>query len=322
MASFFYTTESTESINPNIRCCPLLLELLLAIRTEIMEEIHNMEQSFIKLQTIYGFASQLSFFMLCEQLLNKPSNSNQKVEKNIVVALSTTLFYSVFGYFVTRVCEICQGSRTRTRPRSPSYLNYLKWICRIAVEWAKAIIIVLCLRDQGIHYEPQLPYTIVTFTYYLMTEKVFIEMFPLFIENFNINKLENLEHLYIPFFMNVTVIVAGVFVALCSLYSNYSNFIFVNVYFMVYLRVKDAYHNYWEVLMAEREAYSSFQVASPKEIQEWNDICAVCLNSMSNARITPCNHLFHPYCLKQCLKQSFLCPLCKQHFLDVVTHEK
>ncbi|XP_030762579.1 RING finger protein 145-like isoform X2 [Sitophilus oryzae] len=283
---------------------------------EILQEIHNVEQYFIKLHNIYGFASQVSFFILCEQLLDNSVHPQLKGDKNVVMALTTVLFYSVLGYFATRVRDICLGNRTRTVPRTPSFMTYTKWICRIILEWIKALIVVLCLREQGIQYEPKLIYSIITFVYYLLTERIFIEVFPKIVEALNIRKLDNLEYLYIPFYMNVLAVLAGLSASMFNLYLNYSPLIFLALYFMVYLRIKDAYYNYWEILVAEKEAYSSFQIATQREIEDWDDICAVCLSNMSRARITPCNHLFHPYCLKQCLRTSFLCPLCKQHFLE------
>ncbi|KAL1501136.1 hypothetical protein ABEB36_006520 [Hypothenemus hampei] len=279
-----------------------------------MEEIHNMEQFLVKLHNIYAFLSQISFFIMCQEHFNQSHND---FDKNVIVALSTVLFYSVFGYFSTRVRDIYQGNRARTGThRNPSFINYLKWFCKIVLEWAKAVVIVLCLREQGIHYDPKLSYSIVTFLYYLCTERIFVEVFPQLVEAYNFQSLDSLEHLYVPLVMNTIAITAGLLLALYSFYMNNSILVLLAMYFAVYLRIKDAYFNYYEILVAEREIFSSFIVATRKDIEKWDDICAVCLNNMSKARITPCNHLFHPYCLKQCLRNSFYCPLCKQHFLE------
>ncbi|KAJ8970323.1 hypothetical protein NQ317_003334 [Molorchus minor] len=199
---------------------------------------------------------------------------------------------------------------------TPTMRSYIKCLLRIVLEWGKAIVVIVCLREQGIQYEPKLNYSIVTFSYYLCTEKVFLEIFPALIEFLDIEKMENLEHLYIPLGLNILATIAGLTLSVYTMYENYSNFALLSLYFLVYLRLKDTYYNYWEAIVAERETYSSFRTATEQEIQEWADICAVCLNNMSRARITPCNHLFHPYCLKQCLKTSFNCPLCKRHFLE------
>ncbi|ENN72000.1 hypothetical protein YQE_11291, partial [Dendroctonus ponderosae] len=296
--------------------CPIVLEWIATLKSELMEEIHNIEQFVINLHNIYAFACQISFFLLCEQRMYRPDSSSLSPDKDIVLALTTVLFYSVLGYFATRVRDIYQGSRNRVVVGTPSLTNYLKWLCKIILEWAKAVVAVLCLREQGIQYEPKLAYSLITSIYYLCTEKIFMEIFSQLVEALKIDKLENLEHLYVPLLMNAVAIAAGIVVGLYSLYFNYSNLILLSLYFTVYLRIKDAYYNYWELLITERDTYSNFQVATSKDIEDWDDICAVCLNNMSKARITPCNHLFHPYCLKRCLRHSFYCPLCKHDFLE------
>lgn len=232
------------------------------------------------------------------------------------MALTTILFYSVFSYFVSRVKDIFHRQRFQFFRHFLTIEHLFTWVCRVILEWVKAIVIVLCLREQGIHYQPTLVYSIVTFAYYLCSEKIFVETFPELLELANVDSLENLEHLYVPMVLNVFAIIAGTFATTYVLLMQYSNFVLLSSYFLVYLRLKDVYHNNWKVLVIERETFRSFRVATKEELEAWNDICAVCLNAMSRARITPCNHLFHPHCLKQCLKTSLLCPLCKAHFLE------
>ncbi|XP_066249334.1 E3 ubiquitin-protein ligase RNF139-like [Euwallacea similis] len=315
----FSNIDSNTSINQGVQWCPILLELISTIRIELMEKIHNIEQFVINLHNIYAFVCQISFFILCEYQLVNRDLSDKRADKYIVVALSTVLFYSVVGYFATRMRDIYQRNPVhRTTTISPSLVNYMKWLCKIVLEWAKAVVVVLCLREHGLQYNPRLAYSLITFIYYLCTERICVEAFSQFVEAMDIEKLENLEHLYVPLFMNLLVIAMGFAMGVYNLYVNYSNFILLSLYFMVYLRIKDVYYNYWQLLLFEREAYSNFHVATRKEIDDWDDICAVCLNRMSNARITPCNHLFHPYCLKQCLRTSLYCPLCKQYLVEVL----
>lgn len=124
-----------------------------------------------------------------------------------------------------------------------------------------------------------------------------------------------MEHLYVPITMNLYALTAAL---VCNVYLSktvYTIFAVASSYFLIYLRAKDLYCNYVKQLNLEKKTFASFKPATEKELREWNDICAVCLNSMSRARITPCNHFFHPYCLKQCLQISYKCPLCKQNFI-------
>lgn len=233
-----------------------------------------------------------------------------------MIGLTAILFYNVFGYFVSKLRDI--WIRHRIFPSQPtlSFSSYIKWMCKIFLEWTKAVVLIVCLREQGMQFQPKFYYSIFTFTYYLCTEKIFLEIFPSLVEFMNFSCLENLEHIYVPLILNSFTILAGIGVGFYNLFLNYTTLAAFSMYFIIYLRMKDLYFNQWRPLAAERSVYKSFKVATAQDIQNWSDICAVCLSSMSRARITPCNHLFHPYCLKQCLRTSFTCPLCKQHFMQ------
>lgn len=53
--------------------------------------------------------------------------------------------------------------------------------------------------------------------------------------------------------------------------------------------------------------------ATQEEISEWDDLCAICLDPMTKqVKITPCHHIFHGECLRQCLKYSDNCAICKK----------
>jgi len=48
-----------------------------------------------------------------------------------------------------------------------------------------------------------------------------------------------------------------------------------------------------------------------------HDVCAVCLSTMdaTNARLTPCGHVFHGKCLKLSLRATRDCPMCRHQLL-------
>lgn len=252
---------------------------------------------------------------MCDIALNEPLQSKEKNSKKLVTGLTSLLFYSVVGYFSSRVKDICDSDYGRSRGRT-RYGNYLKWILKIILEWSKALTVAICLREQGIHYHPRMSYGIVTFIYYLCTEKIFVIILQKLVACLNIEALDTFEHLYVPIFLNIYVLAASVAISWFLIqFTPYAIFAICASYFTVYLRLKDLIFNYVRVLNLEKRTFASFKAANEREIERWNDICAVCLNSMSRARITPCNHFFHPHCLKQCLQVSFQCPLCKRCFL-------
>lgn len=254
---------------------------------------------------------QLFFFTMCSLALME---STIRKDERIVTGLSTLLFYSVIGYFVSRIRDMYY--KNYARPSTSTVRNYLKWIFRIVIEWLKAAVIIICLREQGLNMKPNFYYNSITFLYYVATEKVFLDTLPNIVAYFNFDCLESLEHLYVPITLYLYTIVSGSGITLYLLTSAHARHAIFSSYFIIYIRIKDLIHNYIKVLNLEKETYASFRIASEKELKNWDDICAVCLNNMSRARITPCNHLFHPQCLKQCLKTSFQCPLCKQDFIS------
>ena len=73
----------------------------------------------------------------------------------------------------------------------------------------------------------------------------------------------------------------------------------------------------WQEMQAGLRRMSELRRATSVELRAHNDVCAVCLGAMSAARITQCHHLFHGKCLRQALRVSPQCPLCKKH---VVRH--
>ena len=46
---------------------------------------------------------------------------------------------------------------------------------------------------------------------------------------------------------------------------------------------------------------NSLEDASQEEIERHNDVCAICYQEMSVAKITRCRHMFHSICLRKWL---------------------
>ena len=83
------------------------------------------------------------------------------------------------------------------------------------------------------------------------------------------------------------------------------------IYVNVYLRGKQILHNEMATLWQENENVKRFPVAEKSEITRFDDVCAICLGAMKNARKTYCKHLFHEHCLSLAVQASPNCPTCK-----------
>ncbi|XP_017784189.1 PREDICTED: E3 ubiquitin-protein ligase RNF139-like [Nicrophorus vespilloides] len=265
---------------------------------------------FLMMSGLYTFMCQFFFFTLCDIALLKQEISKPKSGK-IVSGLTTLLLYLIFTYFATKIRDTYQTSTGRLT-RHGSLFNFMK----VVLEFAKAAIVVLCMREQGFEYHFDVLYSSVTFTYYLCTEKLYVDTFVAITRLLNYVRFDSLEHLIVPIILHVIGIALNVAVIsyiLCL--RKYLGFVFVSAYLTIYLSTKNLIWNYVQPLQLERKTFASFRIADEKDINKWDDICAVCLERMSKARITPCSHLFHPHCLKRCLQSSMTCPLCKKDFL-------
>ena len=50
--------------------------------------------------------------------------------------------------------------------------------------------------------------------------------------------------------------------------------------------------------------------ASQEEIEDLQDVCAICLDELKAAKVTPCRHYFHTLCLRKWLNVQNKCPMC------------
>lgn len=55
----------------------------------------------------------------------------------------------------------------------------------------------------------------------------------------------------------------------------------------------------------------NYPLASPHELADNSDNCAICWEKMDTARKLPCQHLFHASCLQSWLEQDTSCPTCR-----------
>lgn len=253
---------------------------------------------------------------MCEiTLLGEPTDMS--VNQQGITGLSTLLLYTVIGFFISKIKGIVENNWNRRSTQFRYSLTYCtRWIMKILLEWAKAVAVVLCIRDKGIDYQPDPIYTTITLTYYICTEKILSSIIVKSFSYLNFSCFDSMEHLYIPIVLNSCSLLCAAGITLLMTLEPQALYAAFASYFVIYLRAKDLYYNYVKTLLIENETFASFRPATNNDIEEWDDICAVCLNSMSRARITSCNHLFHPTCLKQCLRRSLYCPLCKHNFIE------
>lgn len=91
--------------------------------------------------------------------------------------------------------------------------------------------------------------------------------------------------------------------------------VILHLYVNVYLSLKDG----WRSVQLRRLVNQKLNVlpqASHERLADTEDVCPICLDELKAARVTPCNHLFHTYCLKKWLNVQNKCPMCHATILE------
>lgn len=237
------------------------------------------------------------------------------------------MFYNVLTYCILYMCKLLSDNHW-----SP-YINVanhsdIKHVAmsatKIVLEVTKFItffitivfmLFVLCLEQKIHHYKPTKLFTLLTAMYYLATENMFAEYFPPLLTYFRISYLENLETLWAPVLLNIISQSLSIFlVGVLLIQEAYCNAIIV-LYLNVYLKYRKLITESLKILNEEKKAMSQFRYATRLELEQFEDVCAICLTDMKFARVTPCYHIFHADCLRKCLLSCDKCPVCKRKLL-------
>lgn len=277
--------------------------------------VDRAENLFLRMKNISVLVNQIVFLMLADKLL---------ISKPKMTCLYTLMFYNVIAYCVSYIKELIEKedwSPYVTLTERSKIKHLAMSATKIVLEWTKAVTFIVTVTfmllvfglEQGLeHYKPSTPYTIITWIYYMATEKVFVEMFPTALGFLQLEALENIENLYAPVILRCfTISLSALFIILLIPSASW-RLLFVACYLNIHLRTKELARNSGAVLKREREILNRYRKATNEEIERFDDVCPVCLSAMTKARVTPCHHLFHADCLRQCLKTSDTCPMCKR----------
>ncbi|XP_033348012.1 ERAD-associated E3 ubiquitin-protein ligase HRD1B-like isoform X1 [Bombus vosnesenskii] len=281
----------------------------------LYDPIDRIENLFLKMKNISMMTNQIIFLMLADRIF---------IREPKITCLYTLMFYNVVTYSISYIKELIEKedwSLYVTVTERSKIKHLAMSATKIVFEWTKAVTFIVTLTfmllvfglEQGLeHYKPSMNYTMITWIYYLATEKVFVEMFPPILKFLRFDTFENLEELYAPVILkSFTISVSASLIVILLPLASYK-LLFVAAYSNVYLRLKDLLQISAPALSLEREILNRYRKATPKEIKQFDDVCPVCLCDMISARITPCYHLFHASCLRRCLKTNNTCPMCKR----------
>ncbi|PSN33247.1 hypothetical protein C0J52_23045 [Blattella germanica] len=295
--------------------CDFIIKPIASFLWRVYAPVDRTERVFMKMTNIFTMVNQMVFFMLCDKVL---------VPDQKVTCLYSLMFYNVIAYCVSYIKELIEKedwSPYVTMAEHSNIKHLAMSATKIVLEWTKAVTFIITVvfmllvfgLEQGLeNYHPTSLYTVITWIYYMATEKVFVDIFPSILLFLQLDILESLELLWAPVLLRTfTITITFLFAIPLFLYGQY-RLLFIVVYMNVYLRSKEMALNSWKVLNNERTVLNQYRYATNDELAAFDDVCAVCLSPMRLARITPCHHIFHGDCLRQCLKASDNCPICKR----------
>ncbi|KAF9975164.1 hypothetical protein BGZ73_001272 [Actinomortierella ambigua] len=76
------------------------------------------------------------------------------------------------------------------------------------------------------------------------------------------------------------------------------------------LRKKLVSHNAYRRALANMQA--QYPSATEKQLADYSDDCAICRDGMTSAKVLPCGHIFHLYCIRSWLEHHSSCPTCRR----------
>ncbi|KAF9193522.1 hypothetical protein BGZ51_003077 [Haplosporangium sp. Z 767] len=92
---------------------------------------------------------------------------------------------------------------------------------------------------------------------------------------------------------------------------------------VLFLNMRSVFHNLRKKLaghQAYRQALSNMQALYPsateKELADYSDDCAICRDSMTSAKVLPCGHIFHLFCIRSWLEHHSSCPTCRRSLVS------
>lgn len=151
-----------------------------------------------------------------------------------------------------------------------------------------------------------------TLLYFVITDAECRNFMKKLVENKGVERMEGLEQYFTEGLLQLSEVMLTISAiiynpCLCLIY-------IPTVYFNIYCPSL-AFRVNCRKIRAESLCLSNFQKATQQDIQEYDDVCAVCLSNMTHARVTPCKHIFHGKCLKDCLQKKAQCPMCNTQIL-------
>uniref|UniRef100_T1INZ9 RING-type domain-containing protein n=1 Tax=Strigamia maritima TaxID=126957 RepID=T1INZ9_STRMM len=286
-----------------------------AITEKLMYYKNRVEDTFLEMKNLQIIFTQIIFFTLIDQLLCQ----TQKL-----TGLYSLMFFNVIAYCFSYIKQLLlkeDWSPYVKISKTTNVKHLAMTTVKVTLEFTKAVTFLITVvftllvfgLEQGLeHYKPTWTYLCITGCFYFLTEKTFAEHFPSILDKFGFEIFESLESLWAPVLIKSMICISSSFFLFPAIYYLKFKLVCVAFYLNIWLMYRALIKTEWAALKKERKLLEKYRYATWNEVKARDDVCAVCLQSMRFARVTPCGHIFHGDCLRRCMKERFSCPMCKQ----------
>ncbi|XP_054716247.1 RING finger protein 145 homolog [Uloborus diversus] len=278
-------------------------------------ERRNSVETYQRSEAMASLINQIMFFMLCDRWF---------CPEEKLTGLYALLFYNVICYLLmyTQRLVYLQDITPIVFVSEHSNIRHLAMTAtKVMLEFTRAVTFVVTGvfmllvfgLEQGLeHFNPTWYYIGITAIYFTITERTCQEKIPSLLTYLNCDMFESLENLWTPVLVRLCSSIASGLMILLVFICSHENWILLSAasFINVYMTIRDI-DQHWQALMKEKSSIHKFRFASAQELSDNDDVCAICLQGMSSARVTPCHHIFHGDCLRRCLRERPTCPMCK-----------
>ena len=191
----------------------------------------------------------------------------------------------------------------------------------VIYEWTKAItfiitvvsmLLVLGLQRGLSRYQPTAGYLLFAAVYFSASERRLAAGWQAVLEALRLESLQGLEDSWTPLVLGYGCAASAGLLAAAAAVVGHARLALAVGYLCCWLRARETSERHLRALLARLALLAPFRVAEPAELRHRDDVCAVCLTPMTEARVTPCQHLFHSACLRRCLQVTDRCAICKR----------
>ncbi|XP_034233406.1 uncharacterized protein LOC117640702 [Thrips palmi] len=285
-----------------------------------LKACHN---AYLPLQRLHTTTSQVLFNLGAERLLcpDQPGS-----------CLHSLLLCSILGYVHSSLKRRVWSQISF--PRNDGGLRGLAGSVGslVAARLAKAVVLafgLLSIGERLDRLQPGAPFMLVCAAYFVLTQwpgrpgeqtaavelaVSAVSLAPRLCYVGALDALEGLEEWWVPLATRVVAAAAAAVLALLVVAWGAGYLLGVCIlYACAAVPLQAAWRGCWPPLRSQLRLTARFPRPSAAQLAEVGT-CAVCLDALAShsARCTPCPHVFHSRCLRECAHRFGTCPLCKR----------